>query len=63
MLNESGEFGSEEFQKMMRGELFRFAQRQTTFALQESENKEIRSVREKERARAELLNVCLCRVV
>ena len=42
-LNDDDEFGADEFQNMMRGELLRYAQRQVSFAMQEAEGKEMRA--------------------
>ena len=44
LLNENGEFGALEFRDMIRGELLRFAQRQCTYALQESHSKESKAM-------------------
>jgi len=42
--NDHGEFSCEQFQKVMRGELKRFAQRQITNAMNETESKELKSI-------------------
>jgi hypothetical protein len=44
LLNDEGEFDGQQFQLMMRGELVRFAQRQMSFALQETESKEFKAI-------------------
>ena len=44
LLNENDEFGSLQFRDMIRGELLRFAQRQCTYALQESPSKESKAM-------------------
>lgn len=44
LLNEEGEFNGQQFEMMMRGELIRYAQRQMSFALQESDNKDSKAM-------------------